>query len=173
MKESFQSEPWVVVVKGGSILVDKQDVEIACGFGWKIKNEYVMHFFRNSRTKTTDSLALHRLIAGTPPDMVTDHIDGNPRNNTRANLRSCTRAQNSANMQSHGRRGLTSRYKGVHRARREGKWVAMIGVAGKIRRIGGYATEEAAARAYDDAARKHFGEFGRYNFPREGEQCAL
>jgi hypothetical protein len=32
--------------------------------------------------------------------------------------------------------------------------------------------EEAAARQYDDLARKHFGQFACVNFPREGEQSA-
>ena len=34
-------------------------------------------------------------------------------------------------------------------------------------------TEAAAARAYDAAAREHFGEFARMNFARDGERSAV
>lgn len=36
-----------------------------------------------------------------------------------------------------------------------------------IRLTGAYATEQEAAKAYDLAAQKHFGEFARLNFPVE------
>ena len=44
---------------------------------------------------------------------------------------------------------------------------------GPITTRGANLTAEEAAHAYDEAARKHFGEFGRFNFPRPGEQSAL
>lgn len=39
--------------------------------------------------------------------------------------------------------------------------------------LGTFATKEAAALAYDVAVRKHFGAFGRYNFPLKDERSAL
>jgi EREBP-like factor len=46
-------------------------------------------------------------------------------------------------------------------------------VPGKKLYIGLYKTEEDAARAFDDAARRLRGEFARLNFPANGEQSAL
>ena len=39
--------------------------------------------------------------------------------------------------------------------------------------IGRFSVEKEAAEAYDEAARKHFGEFAALNFPREGERSCL
>jgi len=42
-----------------------------------------------------------------------------------------------------------------------------IMVDGSDLQVGNFTSVEAAARAYDRAARKHFGEFARLNFPEE------
>jgi hypothetical protein len=54
---------------------------------------------------------MHRLILGIPNSEV-DHVNGNPLDNRRVNLRLATRAQNSANTRS--RKNTTSKYKGVY-----------------------------------------------------------
>jgi hypothetical protein len=59
----------------------------------------------------------------------------------------------------------SSQYKGV--TRRKHGWEATIRTDGGPRYLGSCSTEEAAARAYDDAARTHHGEFARLNFPDE------
>lgn len=69
-------------------------------------------------------------------------------------------------------RVFTSRYKGVidrsrHIAPGSAPWLARIRVDGQLIHIGRFDTEEEAARAYDEAARKHFGEFARLNFSEE------
>lgn len=178
MPEMFQSEsgPVVVTVHGGTILVDAQDAALACEPGWGIykkgaREGYVM---RSRRVDgKTQSEILHRVIMGAPKGMLVDHRDGNRRNNTRGNLRVCTPAQNSANRHAH--RIGRSRYRGVswNEHPRATQWSGTIRVLGRTIRLGRFATEEEAARAYDDAARKHYGEFARLNFARPGEQSAL
>jgi hypothetical protein len=63
------------------------------------------------------------------------------------------------------RKGKASRFKGVSLDRNTGKWRATIRVNGKLHWLGSFKEEEAAARAYDEAARKHFGEVAYLNFP--------
>ncbi len=63
-----------------------------------------------------------------------------------------------------GRRVQTSsRYKGVSRLEAKNRWKAAIQVEGKTIHIGLFKTEEEAASAYNDTARKYFGEMAYQN----------
>ena len=77
-------------------------------------------------------------------------------------MRDCTQTENSRN--SRKRRGATSKYLGVSWHKGDDAWHAKIGLHGKVLHLGCYGDEIAAARAYDAAARKHFGEFANPNF---------
>lgn len=107
------------------------------------------------------NVPIGRVIMEPPKHLQVDHINGDPLDNRRANLRACTRAQNAANT-----RARTGRFKGVYQER-GGRWRAVVTIG-----LGRYDTAEEAGRAYDEAARKILGSYGRYNFPRDGEQCA-
>jgi hypothetical protein len=103
---------------------------------------------------------MHRLVMGFP-DCSIDHADGDGLNNRRSNLRLATPSQNAANSRNfsparEGLRGVT--FVPAH-------WRAVVKVNGRRIHIGDYKSPEEAARAYDAAARKHFGEFARPNFP--------
>ena len=101
-----------------------------------------------------------------PLGMQVDHINGDRLDNRRENLRIVTNWQNQMN------RGMTinnsSGYKGV-RLRRSGKWEAQIRVNKKAIFLGRFYDKLDAAHAYDDAAKKYFGEFARLNFPESSQ----
>lgn len=99
-------------------------------------------------------------MTGYWPACEVDHKDLNKRNNIWANLREATRAQNNQNAskRAHNRSG----YKGV--VTKNGVSLATITVARKTIHLGTFSSLESAARAYDAAAKKHFGEFARLNF---------
>lgn len=95
---------------------------------------------------------LHRWILDTPSDLVVDHINRNPLDNRRSNLRICTRRENSQNM---GANSLsTTKIRGVYFEKQINKWRAQITVNGKSLRLGCFSDIEDAilcvrnARAY-------------------------
>ncbi len=83
-------------------------------------------------------------------------------NNRRSNLRSATTQQNARNRKV--RSDNKSGYKGV--SKRRTTFAATISIdKGKRLHLGTFRSAEDAARAYDSAAQKYFGEFARVNFP--------
>ena len=94
-----------------------------------------------------------------------DHIDGDPLNNHRTNLRLATRAENARNRGKNTNN--SSGYKGVRLRKGTQRWQARIKAGGKERHLGYFDTREEAARAYDAAARELHGAFARLNFPDE------
>lgn len=104
---------------------------------------------------------MHRVIAGTPDGMDTDHINGDRLDNRRSNLRSCTTTQNLMNVRK--RDGCTSRHKGVYFYKRTGQWMARIYVDGKCKFLGYFDDENEAADAYNREAMLSHGEFAKLN----------
>jgi hypothetical protein len=93
-----------------------------------------------------------------------DHINGDGLDNRRSNLRYASPTQNSQNRRPSSRN--KSGFKGI--SPKCGRWQAQLQLpGGRNVHIGTFDTPEEAARAYDTAARKHFGEFAWLNFPAE------
>lgn len=112
------------------------------------------------------SYKAHRLIwflvTGEDPQMLIDHIDGNPGNNAWSNLRLCTSAENMMN-----RRPWEGRqFKGVY-PQKNGRFFARIVVKKNPVYLGTFDTAEEAAREYDRVALEEFGDFAKLNFPEE------
>lgn len=89
-----------------------------------------------------------------------DHIDRNPSNNDPDNLRPCTQSQNIANTDRY--KNNTSGFKGVSWCKRDKEWIARINIYGKNRFLGRFDSIEDAAKAYEEAALKYYGEFAVY-----------
>jgi hypothetical protein len=99
------------------------------------------------------------LTHGEWPSLTIDHINGNPADNSKVNLRIATRLQQQGNRRV---QACASGRKGVHQAP-SGRYIAHICRDRKSRYIGSFATADEAAAAYTEAAKKHFGNFAKGN----------
>ena len=159
---------------GRVALVDDADYEFVMQYRWN-----VLERARNGRTHGPYAIAntgygrkgrrpvlMHKLLTGWPQ---TDHQDHDGLNNQRYNLRPATDPQNHANERkplTYRGKPTSSRFKGVHWAPRQRRWVARIRVGnGKRLNLGSFKSEIDAARAYDEAALAASGEYACLNFP--------
>jgi len=107
------------------------------------------------------TIFMHRVIAQTPKGMYTDHIDNDKLNNQRSNLRWCTNQENTRNRPK--TRYNTSGYKGVTWNKPTKSWRANIAYNGKRIYLGLHKDVKDAARAYNAAAEKLYGDFAQLN----------
>lgn len=164
----------IPLTQGFVAIIDDEDFEAVSRHRWVLvalgRNQthvYAVRAVGHGRKGRRNQM-LHQFLLGKQEGMVIDHINGNGLDCRRANLRACTQGQNCANKRR--KEGCSSIYKGVSRERN--RFCARITGDGHQRRLGQFETEVEAAVAYDTAARKHFGEFARLNFPIAGEQAA-
>lgn len=147
----------VELTRGKFALVDDEDYDKVVKYKWKACLSNTKNtFYAYSRQDGYKSL--HGFILDIKTGI--DHKDGNGLNNQKSNLRSATHQQNAAN------RGPqinnTTGYKGVGKVRN--KFRAYIKVVNKKIHLGYFQNVEGAAIAYDQAAKKYFGEFAWLNF---------
>jgi hypothetical protein len=162
----------IPLTQGYVALVDDEDFERFGHLKWCVAigmNGHVQHAKRRISKVPNVCVTLHREIMQAAPHEVVDHKNGNPLDCRRENLRRTTQHRNTQNKGLHHNK-QTSKYKGVSKTQ-QGNYRARI-YAGHEIWLGRFDNEEDAARAYDEAARKHFGEFAALNFPRAGERAA-
>lgn len=171
---SVEYGSWFIPLTQGVIaLVDTDMVPTLAQHNWyALHRKSVWYAVRNVAKPAGGQtlLLMHRVIMSPPDDMMIDHrvhhdLDVRTIDNRRNNLRTCTNAQNQRNRRPQA--GFSSRFKGVHWDQQRGKWCARIKVNGKKKHLDRFVDEIAAARAYDAAAREHFGAFALVNFPIE------
>jgi len=103
---------------------------------------------------------MQQQILGFPAAMV-DHINGDPTDNRKINLRVCTSLENHRNLHAH--KASQSGYIGVLLC--NNRYRAKIVHCGKIHRLGAFDTPEEAAVARDMKAIELRGAFANLNFP--------
>lgn len=115
---------------------------------------------------------LHRVVLNLQKGELADHIDGNPLNCQKSNLRKCSWRENTRNRTKS--KGKSSKYLGVCKRviRYKDKkypptYSSQIMVDDKYIHIGTFKDEEMAAKAYDKKAKELFGDFAKLNFKDE------
>jgi len=107
------------------------------------------------------TMFLSRFIMDYDGENLIDHINNNPLDNRKCNLRIVTPEQNSMNRKS--KKNSSSKYIGVKKSYK--KWQASITFKGKAIYLGTFENEIEAAKVRDIATLKYFGEYGNLNFP--------
>ena len=158
----------IKLTQGKSALVDDADYEYLSNYKWTAASERSGNFYaiRHSPTKNgkRHTIQMSRQILGLEhgDKRDIDHIHHNTLNNQRDNIRICTRRQNQMNQKP--QRNKSSIFKGVSWFKANKKWGTYIRIDGKLKHLGLFTDEEAAAKAYDMAAEKYFGEYACLNF---------
>lgn len=148
-------------------IVDDEDYEYLNQWPWcAAYSKSISGFYaqRNQNIGTINgkqkTIRMHRAIMGRilgrelKRTEVIDHINHDPLDNTRENLRIVSTRQNNQNKKSK----TSSKYPGVCWNKQRNKWKAYITLNGKQKHLGYFMDEREAAKAYEKACRTYVGE---------------
>jgi AP2 domain len=161
LDESYRLIP---LTQGQNAIVDAADFE------WLSQWNWCAHW--SSRTKSfyakrgKPQVSMQAVIMNCVLGDLVDHGNHDTLDNRRQNLRKVTWVQSNQNRRRQCKG--CSGFKGVSKSPSKtigDRWRAMIQVNGKAIHLGMFASPEEAARAYDEAAKKHHSKFAWLNFP--------
>lgn len=115
--------------KKEEVLIDVEDIEKCKKYIWCIKT---LNYVRNKQVGL-----LHRFIVDCPKDKVVDHINNNPLDNRKNNLRICTILQNNHNKKN------KKEDVGVYQVA-NGKYIVRLFYKGKIINLGTFVDKQEA-----------------------------
>jgi hypothetical protein len=163
----------IMTAQGDWIVLDVEDFKrlkdkrFQTHYSTRGNTNYATHHYIKDGKKIVRRI--HHYMLQPPEGYEVDHINHDGFDNRRENLRLATKNQNAWNA-TKTKRETSSRYKGVCWEKSCNKWRTRIRQYGKKYSLGCYDFEDDAARAYNVAATKMFGEFACLNvIEGEGE----
>jgi len=124
--------------QGKFTIIDKEDFEwlnqwkwYCNSYGYAVREK---NYGVKNGKRVRKSIWMHREINKTPKGMDTDHIDRNPLNNKKSNLRTVTHGQNMFNLSK--AKNNISGYKGVSWHKETQKWRAYLQINKKQKYFG-------------------------------------
>lgn len=156
----------IPLTNGRVAIVDAADAPALLAYSWQcVRRGKVFYAKRGEDGRVV--VYMHRQILGVTGAVLVDHRSRDGLDNRRKNLRVANRSKNGAN--SAIKSTNTSGLKGVHFDKSRGLWRAEITVDGKNIFLGRFASKDAAATTYDEAALKAWGEFALTNSAMEAK----
>jgi hypothetical protein len=163
----------IPLTQGEFAIVDDADFDWLNQWKWcLVKGAKTFYANRGvGPAKNRRLVLMHRQILGLSrhDGKCSDHINHNGLDNRRNNLRVCSRQQNNRNRKPYPNELNTSKYKGVCWEKRRNKWRVSINISRKQIHVGAFNDEITAAKKYDIAAKKFFGEFAVLNFEKDNK----
>lgn len=144
----------VPLSRGKSSLIDREDAAKVMKYKWHFNGRYAV---RNAgRHPNRKTMFLHHVILPQKAGFDIDHINGDTLDNRKQNLRYATHRQNMRN-----RTGVAKPIKGV--SQNGLKWRCRITTELGTIMVGNFYSPNAAAIAYNLAAKHYFGDFASLN----------
>lgn len=155
----------ITLTQGQFAIVDTADYAWLSQWKWHAQWHRSNNTFYATRDlpeinkKRYGTMPMHRQILGLArgDKRMGDHVNGQPLDNRRSNLRIATSFENQHNRRI--RRDSTSGFKGVFKVKDYDYWKAEIVVNGIWIYLGVHPTPEEAHAAYCEAAKRYCGEF--------------
>lgn len=145
-----------VLIKHGYVaLVDDADYERVALHKWRPYFNSAGAAYAGTVLPGQVYISMHRMLTDAPAGMVVDHVNGNPLDNRRENLRVCTREQNLWNQR---RKVGANEHRGVYRVA-NGKFEVKLQANGKRHNAGRFESYAEACEAAQRLAAQIYGEF--------------
>jgi hypothetical protein len=131
---------------------DLEDYDLIKDKYWYVQKDGYVRYLQNGK-----KIYLHRLIMQCPSHLCIDHINHNPCDNRKNNLRLATKQQNNKNtsLKSNNTSGVI----GVYWSKKDRKWQSSITVDYKVIRLGTFINKDDAIKARLQAEANYYGEF--------------
>jgi len=156
ISRTYNPEPFIFHVNGMECLIDLDEAQRLFGRSIYLRGRYLSISIGQSYCQ------LHRYILGMDPSdpHLVDHINGNPLDNRRENIRRATKSQNGMNTRT---KTGSSGVRGVNWCKQKNRWVAHIMVKSKRYKLGAFMDLADAAEARQAAEEIFFAEFAAKN----------
>ena len=156
----------IPLTRGQYAIVDARKYKFLMQWCWYAAwSNFTNTFYAFTAVRQKDGrqhfVSMQEIVLKSRSGKIGDHINHDTLDNRLSNLRPCTPSQN----QMHSiRRKSASGYRGVKINGRG--WSATVRVNKRDKHLGTFSTPKKAAKAFDIAARKYYGEFAVLNFPK-------
>lgn len=132
-------------------IVDQEDLKRIAIYSWHLSGSgYWSAWVPKERRK----IYLHRLIMNAPKNSLVDHINRDPNDNRRCNLRLVNKSLNASNSKD---RKNNSGFRGVYYCKKRDRYYSKIRINSSVISLGGFSTALEASEVYRVAQENFLG----------------